>query len=74
MKLRQQIPCHPLKYFNLWKEDFKRKCYQEPIVGFIEVRPFGCFDANIIMRDKGREYEFEEDIWVLEQHKEPQNS
>ena len=29
------------------------KSYQEPLVSFIEVEHFGCFEANIIMWDRG---------------------
>jgi hypothetical protein len=35
------------------------KCYQEPLVRIIEVGHFGCFNASIIMQDKGGEYELE---------------
>ena len=66
--------CHFLKYCNLWKEVFKRKCYQEPLASFIEVGHFGCFDVNIIMRDRGREYGLEENTWVMAQHEESENS
>ena len=35
---------------------FKMKCYQEPLTSFIKAAHFGCFDASVIMQDKGGEY------------------
>jgi hypothetical protein len=41
---------------------YKTKCYQEPLVSFIEVGQFGCFDASINMQDRAREYELKGSI------------
>ena len=35
---------------------FIKKCYQEPLASFIEVRHLKCFDASIIRRDRVGEY------------------
>ena len=51
--------CHS---FKLCMRIFKTKCYQEPLVSFIEVGHFRFFDASIIMRDGGGEYGLEGSI------------
>ena len=48
------------KYCNLLRGISQNKCYQKPLASFIEVGHFGhfgCFDASIIMQDRGGEYE-----------------
>jgi hypothetical protein len=37
---------------------YKTKCYQEPLVSFIEVGQFGCFETSIMMQDKVEECGF----------------
>ena len=63
-----------LKYWKLWKGILKTNCYQEPLVSFIKVGHFGCFDVSIIMWDRVGKYGMEGNIWVMAQDKESESS
>jgi hypothetical protein len=63
-----EITSHSIRYCKLFKGIFKTKSYQEPLASFIEVGQFECFDATIIVRDRGVEYGLEGRICNMTQH------
>ena len=65
---------HSIKYCNLFKGIFKTKSYQEPLTSFIEVGQFECFDASIIVRDRGVEHGLEDRICIMAQHEKSKSS
>ena len=52
----------------------KQNVINSPLVRFIEIKHFGCFDVSIIMQNKVREYKLEGTIWVMVKHEEMGNS
>ena len=56
MKLWQKILVIPSSSAICERGFSKQKIYQEPLVSFIEGEHFGCFHANIIVWDRGRQY------------------